>query len=64
MPGCVTAMLENLDLPSLQERRNHLRLIFMFKVVEGLVPAMPPDQFFTEVTRQNDKLKQDNLMAV
>ena len=57
MPGCVTAMLENLDLPSLQERRKHLRLIFMFKVVEGLVPAMPPDQFFTEVTRRKRQIK-------
>ena len=38
--------LKELELPSLQERRKQLRLIFMFKVVEGLVPAMPSDQFF------------------
>ena len=29
----------------------------MFKVVEGLVPAMPPDQFFTEVTRRKRQIK-------
>ena len=40
-------MLHRLKLPSLEERRRQLRLIFMFKVVEGLVPAMPSDQFFT-----------------
>ena len=39
-------MLKDLKLPKLQERRQQLRLIFMFKVVEGLVPAMPADQFF------------------
>ena len=45
-PGCMTNMLKELELPSLQERRKQLRLIFMFKVVEGLVPAMPSDQLF------------------
>ena len=38
-------MLENLKLPSLQERRKQLRLLMMYKVVEGLVPALPPSQF-------------------
>ena len=56
-PGCVTTMLENLELPSLQQRRKHLRLIFMFKVVEGLVPAMPPDQFFTKNTNRKRQIK-------
>lgn len=38
--GCVTSMLEQLELPSLQDRRKQLRLTFMYKVVEGLVPAI------------------------
>ena len=32
-PGPVTSMLRDLKLPSLQDRRRQLRLIFMFKVV-------------------------------
>ena len=45
-PGCVTAMLKDLQLPKLKERRRQLRLTFLFKVVKGLVPAMPPENFF------------------
>jgi hypothetical protein len=37
-PGCFTIILNNLDLPTLQQRRKELRLAFLFKVVEGLVP--------------------------
>ena len=43
--GCVTRMLETLELSSLEQRRSINRLVFMFKVVEGLVPAIPPDDF-------------------
>ena len=32
-------MLKKLELPSLQERRRHQRLTFLYKVVEGHVPA-------------------------
>ena len=42
-PGCVTRMLNDLQLPPLQTRRKHLRLAFMYKIAEGLVPAIPPD---------------------
>ena len=45
--GCVTEMQRKLNLISLQERRKHLRLTLMFKVVAGLVPALPSDHFFT-----------------
>ena len=38
--GCVSAMLKDLDLPPLQERRRHQRLAFLYKVVEGHVPAI------------------------
>ena len=42
-PGCVTQMMIDQNLPSLQERRKHLRLAFLFKVVEGTVPAICAD---------------------
>ena len=32
-PGCITKMLINLELPTLEKRRTAQRLIFMFKVV-------------------------------
>ena len=38
-------MLETLELSSLEQRRSINRLVFMFKVGEGLVPAIPPDDF-------------------
>ena len=48
-PGHVTEMLKNLDLPLLQERRKDMRLIFLFKVVEGLVPAIPSHRYLTPI---------------
>ena len=44
--GCVTKMLDHLELRPLQERRSSSRLIFLYKVVEGLVPAIPPEEYF------------------
>ena len=40
-------MLNELNLPTLQSRRQKQHLIFFYKVVEGQVPAMPPDLFVT-----------------
>ena len=37
--------LEKHNLPSLEERRRQLRLCFFYKVTQGLLPSMPPDQF-------------------
>ena len=37
--GCVTNMLTDLDLPSLEKRRRQQRLTFLYKVVKGHVPA-------------------------
>jgi len=44
-PSCVTQMLVEHNLLPLQERRKHLRLAFLFKVVEGSVPAIPPEDY-------------------
>ena len=38
---------ELVELETLAERRQSLRLILMYKVVEGLVPALPTDAFVT-----------------
>ena len=51
-PGSVTNMLKSLELPLLQERRKELRLTFLFKVVEGLVPAIPPDTYLVPASNK------------
>ena len=38
--GCVTSMVQSFELSSLENRRSTNRLIFMYKVVEGLVQAI------------------------
>jgi hypothetical protein len=43
--GAITRMREDLELETLEDRRLSLRLILMYKVVEGLVPALPTDSF-------------------
>ena len=43
--GCVTNMLDDLDLPSLEERRRQQRLTFLYKVVKGHVPAINIDHY-------------------
>ena len=46
-PSCVTTMLTDLELPSLQDRRRNIQLVYFYKVVEGLVPAIPPQQYLS-----------------
>ena len=46
-PGSVTRLLRQNGLPTLQERREELRLNFLYKVAEGLAPAIPPDRFLS-----------------
>ena len=46
----VTAMLASQNLSSLQERRKKLRLAFLFKLVEGTVPAICADTATTEAS--------------
>ena len=55
--GCVTNMLKQLDLPSLQERRRQLRLASFYKIVEGLVPALPADQYLTPIPGSKRTIK-------
>ena len=44
-PGCISKMLKDPDLPSLQDRRKEARLTFFYKEFKGLVPAISPDAF-------------------
>ena len=44
-PGCISKMLKDQHLPSLQDRRMAARLTFFNKVDEGFVPAISPDAF-------------------
>ena len=44
--GSVTGMLDMLELETLQRRCSMCRLFFLFKVVEGLVPAINPEEYF------------------
>ena len=41
--GCVTDMLKELGLPPLQERRREKRLVMLFKIARGMVPAIKAD---------------------
>ena len=43
--GSVTEMFETLELETLERRLSSCRLVFLFKVVEGLVPAINPEEF-------------------
>ena len=46
-PGSVMCLLTKHDLPTLQERREDLRLTFLYKVVGVLVSAIPPEKYLT-----------------
>ena len=43
--GCVTNMLRNHDIPSLETRRKETRLNMMFRVERNLLPALPLSEF-------------------
>ncbi|XP_071161129.1 uncharacterized protein [Mytilus edulis] len=46
--GSVTKMLAELELDNLKTRRTSQRLVFLYKVVEGLVSAINPDDFLVK----------------
>ena len=43
--GCVTSKLEDLKLQILQQRRLETRLVMLYKVERGMVPAINADKF-------------------
>ena len=50
--GCITKMLADLELLSLKERRSMNRLIFFFKVVEGLFLPIAPEDFLKPIRQK------------
>ena len=58
--GCMTRMLEDLDLQPLQQRRKELRLTFLYKIAEGLIPAIPKDTYLKS-QRKGRKIIERNL---
>ena len=64
-PGSIAKMRKNLNLPTLASRRQTLKLTSFFKVVEGLVPALPISNFLTKARpKRNIKAKKiENFKA-
>ena len=68
-PGSVQKLLNKLDFETLQERRKQLRLVYFYKIVEGLVPAIPCTKFLEpqktgrqiRSTRSSDFLTQNPI---
>ena len=58
--GSLTKMRKDLDLETLEERRTSLRLTLMYKVVEGLVPALPTENFVTK-SRNKRRIKPNSF---
>lgn len=50
-------MLQELGLPTLQERRKQQRLTTLYKIIEGHTPALPPKNFLTPVDRTKRKIR-------
>ena len=48
----MTKMLKALDLPTLQQRRNGLRLTFLSKIVEEVVPAIPAEKYSLPIKKK------------
>ena len=47
--GCVREMLQDLKLQPLQQRRLESRLVMMYKIVRGMVPAVNADEVFIPI---------------
>ena len=47
--GSMTNMLKNLELQTLQNRRKDNRLCLMYKIANGLVPAIPHENYLKPV---------------
>ena len=54
--GCVTKMLNDLNIPSLEIRCKEARLNMIYNVVNELLPAIPPS-FFLQPAKQRRKVK-------
>ena len=59
--GCVTNILRDLDLPSLQQRREFNKLVFLFKIAGGMVPAINPEDYLKP--HKNAELRPNSLVT-
>ena len=55
--GCMGHMLQELNLPPLQERRKQQRLTTLYKTVKGHIPAMPPESFPMPADRNRRRIR-------
>ena len=46
--GCVTKMLQEHNLPPLQERRKEIRLALFYKIANGSLPGLPDTEYLTK----------------
>ena len=69
--GCMTKMLKDLELPTLQQRRKELRLSLLYKISEGSVQGIPRDTYLQKVrekrnitaTKKFDDYVHNNMVA-
>ena len=53
----MTDMLKDLELPLLQERRKNIRLSLLYKIINGLVPAIPPEDYLKPVQQNKRRIR-------
>ena len=56
-PGCITRMLQELNLPSLESRRQQQRLKLLYKIQDNQLPAIPPHNFLTPLNQSRRRVK-------
>ena len=55
--GCVGHMLQELNMPPLQEHRKQQRPTTLYKIVKGHIPAVPPENFLTPADRSQGRIR-------
>ena len=56
-PGCITRMLQDLNLPLLKLRRQQQRLELLYKIQANQLPAIPPRNFLTPANQRRRRIK-------
>ena len=62
-PGFITAKLEELDIPTLEERRKNIRLSLFYKVAYGKVPAIKQTDHLQAVLNTRRRTKPSRLQG-
>ena len=61
--GCVTKMLEEHNLPSLQQRRKEIRLALFYKIANGSLPGLPKTEYLTPVVNKRKRMANRQMSA-